>query len=473
MLVLQVISLSLKFEPNPRIKEKQFMKSDLIQKYDLRVPRYTSYPTSPQFNEQVDGGVYKRWLGELDPKTELSLYFHIPFCDEMCSFCGCYTKIVKRYEPVSEYMTALLAEIDLVADALPARMTAKHLHWGGGSPTMLKGDDWMAIMEKLRSRFDVSPDAEIAVELDPRTATEQYIAQLEKAGVNRASIGVQSYRAKVQEAINRIQPYETTKQVIEWLRAHSITHINMDLMYGLPHQTVGEMEEMIDKTVELQPNRIALFGYAHVPWMKSHQKLIHEEDLPGTQERWDQFTTASERLVERGYVKVGFDHFAHPDDNMAKATDENMLHRNFQGYTTDTAPAMLAFGASAIGYLPQGYVQNQLPLKAYRQAVFSGVLPTAKGIAINDDDRTRREVIERIMCDLRVDLALVAKEFGTDKAELEKDLEKLEPLMDDGICAIDGDKLSVLEDGRPFIRLVASAFDSYLKNSEGRHSKAV
>ncbi|MDH5189486.1 MAG: radical SAM protein, partial [Rhodospirillaceae bacterium] len=247
------------------------MKSDLIQKYDLRVPRYTSYPTSPQFNEQVDGGVYKRWLGELDPNTELSLYFHIPFCDEMCSFCGCYTKIVKRYEPVSEYMSALLAEIDLVADALPARMTAKHLHWGGGSPTMLKGDDWMAIMEKLRSRFDVSPDAEIAVELDPRTATEQYIAQLEKAGVNRASIGVQSYRAKVQEAINRIQPYETTKQVIEWLRAHSITHINMDLMYGLPHQTVDEMEEMIDKTVELQPNRIALFGYAHVPWMKSHQ----------------------------------------------------------------------------------------------------------------------------------------------------------------------------------------------------------
>lgn len=449
------------------------MKSDLIQKYDLRVPRYTSYPTSPQFNEQVDGAVYKRWLGELDPKTDLSLYFHIPFCDEMCSFCGCYTKIVKRYEPVSEYMSALLAEIDLVADALPSRMTAKHLHWGGGSPTMLKGDDWMAIMDKLRSRFDVSANAEIAVELDPRTASEDYIAQLEKAGVNRASIGVQSYRAKVQEAINRIQPYETTKQVIEWLRAHSITHINMDLMYGLPHQTVDEMEDMIDKTVELQPNRIALFGYAHVPWMKSHQKLIHEEDLPDTQERWDQFTTASARLVARGYVKVGFDHFAHPADNMAKATEDHALHRNFQGYTTDTAPAMLAFGASAIGYLPQGYVQNHLPLKAYRQAIFAGVLPTAKGIAINDDDRTRREVIERIMCDLEVDLASVANQFGTDKAELEKDLEKLEPLVADGICSIDDNKLRVLEDGRPFVRLVASAFDAYLKTSEGRHSKAV
>lgn len=453
------------------------MNSDLIQKYDLRVPRYTSYPTSPQFNEQVDGAVYKRWLGELNPKTELSLYFHIPFCDEMCSFCGCYTKIVKRYDPVAEYMDALLAEIDLVADALPSnmggRMTAKHLHWGGGSPTMLKGEDWMAIMEKLRSRFDVADNAEIAVELDPRTASEEYIAQLEKAGVNRASIGVQSYRAKVQEAINRIQPYEITAQVIEWLRAHSINHINMDLMYGLPHQTVDEMEDMIDKTVELQPNRIALFGYAHVPWMKSHQKLINEDDLPGTQERWDQFTIAGNRLVEKGYVKIGFDHFAHPDDSMAHAIESNELHRNFQGYTTDTAPAMLAFGASAIGYLPQGYVQNQLPLKAYRQSIYSGVLPTAKGISINDDDKTRREVIERIMCDLEVDLAAVAKEFGGDKASLIKDLEKLTPLMEDGICAIDGDKLSVLENGRPFIRLVASAFDAYLKTSEGRHSKAV
>lgn len=449
------------------------MKSDLIQKYDLRVPRYTSYPTSPQFGERVDGGVYKGWLGELDPAMELSLYFHIPFCAEMCSFCGCYTKIVKRYEPVAEYMDALLAEIDLVADALPARMTAKHLHWGGGSPTMLKGDDWMAIMDKLRSRFDVSETAEIAVELDPRTASEDYIAQLEKAGVNRASIGVQSYRAKVQEAINRIQPYETTAEVIKWLRAHSINHINMDLMYGLPHQTVEEMEEMIDLTVKLQPNRIALFGYAHVPWMKSHQKLIHEEDLPDTQERWDQFTTASERLVEQGYVKVGFDHFAHPDDSMAHASETNELHRNFQGYTTDTAPAMLAFGASAIGYLPQGYVQNHLPLKAYRQSIYSGVLPTAKGISIDDEDRTRREVIERIMCDLEVDLAAVANEFGTNMADLEKDLDKLTPLIEDGICAMDGNVLSVLEDGRPFIRLVASAFDTYLKTSNGRHSKAV
>ena len=453
------------------------MNKDLINKYDLRVPRYTSYPTAPHFSDSVDGDVYKKWLSELSPDTELSLYFHIPFCDEMCWFCGCYTKIVKRYDPVKEYLGALLAEIDLVADALPTgktgRFTAKHLHWGGGSPTMLKGEDWLAIMDKLRERFDVAEDAEIAVELDPRTATESYVEDLQKAGVNRASIGVQSYEPKVQEAINRIQPYETTKQVIEWLRAHDITRINMDLMYGLPFQDTDEIERMVDMTVELQPNRIALFGYAHVPWMKSHQKLIKEETLPDAAERWKQFTLAVERLKERGYVQIGFDHFAHPDDPMANAVQTGELHRNFQGYTTDTAPAMLAFGASAIGYLPQGYVQNELPLKAYRQAIYSGVLPAAKGIALGADDKLRRDIIERIMCDLTVDLSEACTAHGIDVATLDKDVEKLAPLSEDGICTVDGTRITVSEDGRPFIRLVASVFDAYLDSGQGRHSKAV
>ena len=447
--------------------------NDLINKYDLRVPRYTSYPTAPHFNDTVDGEVYKKWLFELDPKTPLSLYFHIPFCDEMCWFCGCYTKIVKRYDPVKDYLNTLLDEIDLVADALPARMTAKHLHWGGGSPTMLKGEDWMAIMTKLRERFDVFDDAEIAVELDPRTATEDYVAELEAAGVNRASIGVQSYEAKVQEAIHRIQPYEMTKQVIEWLRKHNIDHINMDLMYGLPHQDTDEIERMIDLTVDLQPNRIALFGYAHVPWMQSHQKMIKEEDLPDAEERWKQFTLAVDRLKERGYVQIGFDHFAHPDDSMANAVETGELHRNFQGYTTDTAPAMLGFGASAIGYLPQGYVQNERPLKAYRQAIDSGVLPAAKGIGLSADDKLRRDIIEDIMCNLTVDLGARCSEHGAKVSDLDEDIAKLSELVEDGICTVDGNTITVKDDGRPFIRLVASAFDTYFASGVGRHSKAV
>ncbi|MBF0246676.1 MAG: oxygen-independent coproporphyrinogen III oxidase [Alphaproteobacteria bacterium] len=440
------------------------MTDDLINKYDLRVPRYTSYPTAPHFHDGVDGAVYRQWLSELDPATNLSLYFHIPFCDEMCWFCGCYTKIVKRYEPVKEYLDAVLAEVDLIADALPARMTAKHLHWGGGSPTMLKGEDWMATLDKLRARFDVASDAEIAVELDPRTATEDYVRDLERAGVNRASIGVQSYEPKVQEAIHRIQPYETTKQVIEWLRAHNISRINMDLMYGLPLQTTAEIESMIDMTVDLRPNRLALFGYAHVPWMQSHQKMIREEDLPGAAERWEQFSLAVERLKHLGYVQIGFDHFAHPDDPMANAVETGELHRNFQGYTTDTAPAMLGFGASAIGYLPQGYVQNERALKGYREAVFAGRPATAKGIALSDEDTLRRAVIEDIMCNLTAEV---------DPTHFARDLEKLKPLVEDGICTVDGGRVTVSEAGRPFIRLVASAFDAYLGTGEGRHSKAV
>ncbi|MCW8915935.1 MAG: oxygen-independent coproporphyrinogen III oxidase [Magnetovibrio sp.] len=449
------------------------MNNNLINKYDLSVPRYTSYPTAPHFHDGVNGDVYKQWLAELDPKTPLSLYFHIPFCDEMCWFCGCYTKIVKRYDPVKEYLDALLAEVDLVADALPTRFTAKHLHWGGGSPTMLKGEDWMAIMNKLRERFDVADDAEIAVELDPRTATEDYVAELEAAGVNRASIGVQSYEPKVQEAIHRIQPYDMTKEVIGWLRKHSINHINMDLMYGLPHQDTTEIETMIDLTVDLQPNRIALFGYAHVPWMQSHQKMIKDEDLPGAEERWEQFTLAVERLKERGYVQVGFDHFAHPDDNMANAVETGDLHRNFQGYTTDTAPAMLGFGASAIGYLPQGYVQNERPLKSYSQAIYSGVLPAAKGIGLSAEDKLRRDIIEDIMCNLTVDLHARCHEHGANAKDFDEDLAKLEPLIRDGICIVEDGNITVSDDGRPFIRLVASVFDTYFASGVGRHSKAV
>ncbi|MCW8969971.1 MAG: oxygen-independent coproporphyrinogen III oxidase, partial [Rhodospirillales bacterium] len=401
------------------------------------------------------------------------LYFHIPFCDEMCWFCGCYTKIVKRYEPVKEYLDALLAEVDVVADALPARFTARHLHWGGGSPTMLKGPDWMAIMDKLRDRFDVADDAEIAVELDPRTATEDYVIALAKAGVNRASIGVQDYDATVQEAINRIQPYEMTAQVIEWLRAHGITRINMDLMYGLPFQTLPKVLDMVDKTVGLRPDRIALFGYAHVPWMKSHQKMIREEDLPGTEERWDQFEGASRRLEERGYVKIGLDHFALPEDEMAKALADQSLHRNFQGYTVDRAPAMLGFGASAIGSLPQGYIQNTLPLKGYREAVHSGQLPVARGIELSKSDKLHRAVIERIMCDLEVDIDATCAEFDADPSLLDDEIAALEPYIADGICTADGRRVTVTEDGRPFVRLIASVFDAYLGQGEGRHSKAI
>ena len=449
------------------------MRADLAQKYDLRVPRYTSYPTAPHFSDAVTGEMYGDWLKALDPAVPLSLYHHIPFCDEMCWFCGCYTKIVKRYDPVAEYLDHLLMEIDLVADTLPGRFQARHMHWGGGSPTMLKGTDWRRIIEKLRTRFDFTIDAEVAVELDPRTATEEYVKQMAEAGVNRTSIGVQDFDPKVQEAIHRIQPYDVTKQVVEWMAKHGITSFNMDLMYGLPYQTTDKVLDMVDKAADMQPRRVALFGYAHVPWMKSHMKMIPEEALPGTDERWEQFVKASELLEDKGYVKVGLDHFAHPDDSMAGALDDGSLQRNFQGYTTDKASQMIGLGASAIGQLPQGYTQNLLPLRDYKKAVTEGRLPTGKGLALTDEDRLRADVIERIMCDMKVDLGAVCAVHGVELSHFDAEAAKLVPLVEDGICASDGATITVTEDGRAFVRLVAAAFDQYLEKGQKRHSKAV
>jgi oxygen-independent coproporphyrinogen-3 oxidase len=449
------------------------MRTDLSSKYDLRVPRYTSYPTAPHFSESVDGTQYRQWLGEFDRDMDLSLYFHIPFCAEMCWFCGCYTKVVKRYEPVQQYLETLLQEIDVVADALPARFKVRHLHWGGGSPTMLKGADWLRIFEKLRGRFDIDADEEIAVELDPRTATEDYVKALADAGVNRASIGVQDFHGEVQKAINRVQPFEITERVVGLLRKHGIDHINMDLLYGLPHQNTERVREMVDLAAQLKPARVALFGYAHVPWMKTHQKMIDETALPDAEERWQQFNAASLRMVERGYVPIGLDHFALPDDKLAVALREGRLHRNFQGYTVDAAGSLLGFGASAIGSLPQGYIQNLSPLKPYRETVAAGKLPVARGVAYSDDDRLRGEIIERLMCDLRVDVDAINRRHGTASDTFDPEMENLAKLADDGIIDLDGSRIAVTEDGRPYVRVVAAVFDRYLQSGKGRHSRAV
>ena len=448
------------------------MTTNLAESYDLRVPRYTSYPTAPHFSDAVGPKKYGEWLDSLTPDVDLSLYFHIPFCDSMCWFCGCYTKIVKKYKPISQYLDVLLKEIDLVADNVSGDVPVKHLHWGGGSPTMLTGGDWMRSVELIRKRFGVADDAEIAVEMDPRDTTEDYVRDLAAAGVNRVSIGVQDFHPEVQEAINRHQPFDVTKKVVDWLAAHGIHNLNMDLMYGLPHQTTERVTEMVDLALTLKPQRVALFGYAHVPWMRAHQKLIDEAVLPDATARWEQSSAASARLVAAGYVAVGLDHFARPDDSMASALHDGKLHRNFQGYTVDSAPVLLGMGASAIGSLRQGYVQNTLPLRDYARAIESGQFATVRGIELSPDDIMRAAIIERLMCDLRVNLGDVAG--GVAVREMFADeLVSLKRLEADGIISIAEDEISVTEMGRPFVRLVASAFDTYLQSGKARHSKAV
>jgi len=449
------------------------MRPDLAAKYDLRVPRYTSYPTAPHFTPIVGAERYAGWLGELDPKTKLSLYLHIAYCAEICWFCGCHTKAARRYEPVADYLDCLLREVDLVADKLPGRMTAGHVHFGGGSPSVLTPEDFVRTLDKLRSRFGFADDAEIAVELDPRTTDRAYITAMAGAGVNRVSIGVQDFNPVVQKAINRIQPYDLTAEVIGWLREDGIDEINMDLVYGLPHQTLESLSETISLTVGLAPKRIALFGYAHVPWMKKHQRLIPEKALPGIEERWRQYESAARQLVNAGYVQIGLDHFALASDPMAAALKQNRLHRNFQGYTTDESETLIGFGASGIGSLPQGYVANEISHDGYKSLIRAGRLATSRGIAVGRDDLLRRSLIERLMCDLSLDLDSICAAWGVDAAEFDQDLARLEPMEADGLLLREGRKITMTKAGRPLVRAACAAFDRYLHKGEMRHSRAV
>ncbi|WP_413204011.1 oxygen-independent coproporphyrinogen III oxidase [Rhodospirillum sp. A1_3_36] len=445
----------------------------LAAKYDLRLPRYTSYPTAPHFHPGITGDSYGDWLAALPAGTKTSLYLHIAYCAEMCWFCGCHTKITKRYDPIADYLEALLAEVDLVADHLTAPLDVTHVHFGGGTPTILKGEDFARVLDTLRARFGLSESAEVAVEMDPRTATLDYVKTMAKAGVTRASIGVQDFEPQVQAAVNRIQPIELVEQVIGWLRDNGISDINMDLIYGLPHQTTESVLTTVDRAVAMNPARVSLFGYAHVPWMKKHMRLIPEDTLPGASERWSQYLAATRRFQELGYVAIGLDHFAAPDDEMALALNTGTLHRNFQGYTTDTAPALIGLGASGIGYLPQGYVANEGELTNYKRMVREGHLATKRGVALSDEDTVRRAIIERIMCDMAVDLAKITHDHGLPDSAFDDELAAMAPFQDDGIVSVEGSVIRVTDMGRPLSRAVCAAFDKYLKAGEQRHSRAV
>jgi oxygen-independent coproporphyrinogen-3 oxidase len=447
--------------------------TSLLAKYDRRVPRYTSYPTAVQFTPAVQGDRYRAWLGELGPTPPLSLYFHIPFCDSLCWFCGCHTKVVRRYAPIATYLDLLLRELDLVADLLPGRHKVCHVHLGGGTPTILEPADMERLFERLRARFDLLPDADIAIENDPRAFNQDLFETMARVGINRTSLGLQDVNIQVQRVVNRVQSIDETRRVAEALRGAGIGSINIDLMYGLPYQTVARVLGSIEATLDLAPDRVCLFGYAHVPWMKKHQRLIDEARLPDAAERFAQYLAAAERLQEAGYLWIGLDHFARRGDDLAKATRDQTLRRNFQGYTTDDAPVRLGFGPSAIGMLPQGLVQNEVSMKAYRDAIEVGVLPVARGLALTADDRLRGAVIEWLMCFLDADLGAIAQSFEADPRVCAGDLAALQEMAADGLVEIDGWRVRVTEAGRPFLRTACAAFDSYLEPDAVRHAQAV
>lgn len=436
-------------------------------------PRYTSYPTAPHFSDAVGPADYERWLGGLDPVKPVSLYVHVPFCREICWYCGCNMKLVKREAPLTAYAEALMREIDLIAARLPNRMKVSHLHFGGGTPTALKPDDLARIVARLEQRFDFTPGAERAIESDPRTLTREMAARIGALGFNRASFGVQEFDPDVQKAINRIQPPDMVRRAVDGLRGAGVAGINFDLIYGLPHQTGAMLRDTIAETARIGADRCALFAYAHVPWMAKRQRLIDDAALPGAAERVEMARTGAEAFAAAGYEMIGLDHFARPDDPLAAAARAGRLRRNFQGYTTDAAETMLGFGSTSIGRTPDGYVQNMPEVGAWTRAVEAGAPPVAKGVALSDDDRLRSYVIERIMCDGAADLAEAAARFGADPdwaADVGPALAELER---DGVITRNGARLSLTKAGRPLARIAASAFDAYFSGGGARHSVAV
>ena len=446
---------------------------ELLPAYDTRAPRYTSYPTAVQFTPEVGPEAYAQWLAQAPLSEPLSVYVHIPFCARLCWYCGCNTRVVHRREPIADYVALLCDEIGLVARQLPGRARVRAIHLGGGTPNMLSPNDLAVLFDGLRDAFDLEAGAEIAAELDPAQLTADWAQAAARQGLNRASLGVQDLSPGVQAAVNRHEPFEVVRDASGWLRAAGVEALNFDLMYGLPRQTASDVLTTLDRVLTLHPNRIALFGYAHVPWMKTHQKLLPEAELPGAAERLEQSQAAADRLQAEGYIAVGMDHFARPDDSMAIALAQGALRRNFQGYTADRAGTLIGFGVSAIGQLPQGYVQNQPSELLWRAAVQRGRLPTARGVALSAEDRFRGEVIERLMCDLEVDLRDVAARHARQIGDLAESVAALAPLVADDLVEINGDRIRITELGRPFLRSACAQFDAYLDREALRHSRVV
>jgi oxygen-independent coproporphyrinogen-3 oxidase len=441
---------------------------------EAAVPRYTSYPTALQFHE-IDEVTYHRWLRGIAGEEAVSVYLHVPFCARLCLYCGCATEVTRRPERVAGYAALLEQEIAMTAEAAGDRPPIRHLHFGGGTPTQLAPEDFTRLMTALDRHFGFEDGAERAVEIDPRWLSDRMIATLAESGINRVSLGIQDINEDVQEAIDRIQPLEKVAVQVEKLRAAGIGRISMDMIYGLPRQTVAHVKATARAIAWLGADRVAVFGYAHVPWFRKHQRAIDEAELPDAPERFRQMLAAAEALQATGFRNIGFDHFARPGDGLAIAAEQGRLRRNFQGYTDDQAGTLIGFGASSIGNLPGGYVQNTPVTNDWMKRIGEGVLPVTRGCAVSDEDRLRRALIEEVMCNGSVDAAAVCSDYGADADSLSGAFWRLERLRHDGLVDIDRDAriVTATDLGRLYLRNIAHCFDSYHDPSEQRHSRAI
>ncbi len=442
--------------------------ASLLRQYDRPGPRYTSYPTAVEFNDSFDDAAYRGRLQAAAHAAEepLSLYVHLPFCEARCSYCGCMVIITQKREVAARYLQYLEREIAMLAGALGSRRRLVQHHWGGGTPTYLDVDQIRRLDAAVRRHFDLDPDAEKAIEIDPRVTTRAQLDLLRALGFNRLSMGVQDFTPEVQEAISRHQTERQTRDLFEYARGIGFDSINVDLIYGLPRQQLDTFARTLDSVVDLRPDRIAVYSYAHVPWLRPHQKTIDATELPDAELKFELFGAAIERFLGGGYVAIGMDHFALPDDELALASASRRLHRNFMGYTTRPAADMVGVGASAIGDIQGAFAQNHKKLPPYYAAIDGGAFPIERGYALSGDDLVRRFVITELMCNFHVDAAALTRRFGVDLTRyFARELEQLTAPggpADDGFVAVDGRGIDVTPDGRLFVRNICMAFDTYL-----------
>ncbi len=450
---------------------------DLVKKYNVAGPRYTSYPPATKFTDTISwNDLSQRIEANNQSARDLSVYFHIPFCETLCWFCGCTTVITLNHDKGRDYIDYLGREVATLAPWLNAQRKTVQLHFGGGSPTFLRPDEIRRLGDIIHKHFTFAPDLEASVEVDPRRLTRDHLAALREIGFNRASMGVQDFNPQVQEAIHRIQPREMTQQAMDWMRELGYGSINLDLIYGLPHQTVGTFTETLDTVLEMKPDRLAVFSYAHVPWIKPSQKILETKILPPPETKLQVLKLVIEKLTAGDqYVYIGMDHFARPNDELAVAQRNKQLQRNFQGYSTRAGSDIYAFGMSSISQIPEAYWQNEKELPKYQEAVDAGRVPLHRAYFLSAEDKIRRETIMRTMCDLSLDFAAMSQSLGINFEEhFAAELASLAPYEADGLVRRTPGGIEVTDAGRLFIRNIAMCFDNLLvPGNERRHSKTI
>jgi oxygen-independent coproporphyrinogen III oxidase len=439
--------------------------------FDARVPRYTSYPTAPHFGTDVGPAEFARWIEAVPRGDVISLYVHVPFCRRLCWFCACRTQGTTSDEPVRAYVETLKAELALLRAHLPQGVRLGRLHWGGGTPTLLPAGQIRGLADAIFALAPLAEDGEFSVEIDPNEIDDARLDALAAAGMNRASIGVQDFDPLIQKAIGREQAYALTRDVADRIRDRGVVSLNADILYGLPHQTDVRIADSVQKLLTLAPDRVALYGYAHVPWISRRQQMIPIAAMPTPEERLSLFETARQKFLSDGYAEVGIDHFARPEDGLARALRTGDLRRNFQGYTDDRAPILIGLGASSISRFPQGFAQNASGTADHARAIRSGGLSTHRGHRFSGEDTLRARIIEALMCDFRVFRAELLSNFETTPARIEA-LFQLAAAKFGGMVGVTQDGFFIPERARPLTRMIARAFDAY-DNAKAMHSSAV